>query len=172
MYSNFYIFRYASIMVILVAAILSSAAMLLKPYQDRNIAIDKIQGILESAKLEANASNAIQLYEKHIVDEIVVNSKGDLISEYKNGEFVKGDIDIRAFDIKVKEELFKKSNGKEFNLPLLICDINGKKVNIIPMFGKGLWGPIWGYISFNDDNNTVYGVTFSHESETPGLGKV
>lgn len=38
------------------------------------------------------------------------------------------------------------------------------------MYGTGLWGPIWGYISFNDDKNTVYGTDFSHQGETPGLG--
>ena len=168
MYSNFYIFRYASIMVILVAAILSAAAMLLKPYQDRNIAIDKMQGILESAKIEANANNAIQLYEQYIISEIVINSKGELVSEFKSGDFVKGD--VRALDIKVKEELFKKSKSEEFNLPILICDIDGKKVNIIPLFGKGLWGPIWGNIALSEDYNEVVGVYFDHKAETPGLG--
>ena len=36
--------------------------------------------------------------------------------------------------------------------------------------GRGLWGPIWGYISLNDDFNTVFGASFAHKSETPGLG--
>ena len=168
MYSNFYIFRYASILVILVAAILSAAAMLLKPYQERNVAIDKMQGILKSANIEADASNAIQLYDKYITDEKVINSKGELVSEYINGDFVKGD--IRALDIKVKEELFKKSKGEEFSLSILICDIDGRKVNIIPMFGKGLWGPIWGNIALDENFNKVVGVYFDHKGETPGLG--
>ncbi len=38
------------------------------------------------------------------------------------------------------------------------------------MNGLGLWGTIWGYIALNEDRNTVYGVYFSHSSETPGLG--
>lgn len=41
---------------------------------------------------------------------------------------------------------------------------------IIPVRGKGLWGPIWGYIALEGDMNTVYGVSFGHKSETPGLG--
>jgi Na+-transporting NADH:ubiquinone oxidoreductase subunit C len=36
--------------------------------------------------------------------------------------------------------------------------------------GSGLWGPIWGYLSFDADKNTVYGASFGHEGETPGLG--
>ena len=36
--------------------------------------------------------------------------------------------------------------------------------------GKGLWGPIWGYVVLADDRATVKGVVFAHKSETPGLG--
>ena len=36
--------------------------------------------------------------------------------------------------------------------------------------GKGLWGPIWGYICLEDDMNTILGVSFDHKTETPGLG--
>ena len=53
MFTNRYIFIYSSVMVIIVAAILSTAAMVLKPYQERNIAIAKIQGILMAADIEA-----------------------------------------------------------------------------------------------------------------------
>ena len=38
------------------------------------------------------------------------------------------------------------------------------------MNGKGLWGPIWGYLALDSDASTIYGVDFGHDSETPGLG--
>ncbi len=38
------------------------------------------------------------------------------------------------------------------------------------MRGKGLWGPIWGYIALSEDFNAIYGANFDHKSETPGLG--
>jgi Na+-transporting NADH:ubiquinone oxidoreductase subunit C len=41
---------------------------------------------------------------------------------------------------------------------------------VIPLSGAGLWGAIWGYVGLDDNKDTVYGVYFSHESETPGLG--
>ena len=47
---------------------------------------------------------------------------------------------------------------------------NGEKVIILPVEGKGLWGPIYGYVSLKSDMNTIYGVTFDHKGETPGLG--
>jgi len=41
---------------------------------------------------------------------------------------------------------------------------------VIPLVGKGLWGPIWGYIAVADDGKTLVGAVFAHKSETPGLG--
>ena len=41
---------------------------------------------------------------------------------------------------------------------------------MVPVYGAGLWGAIWGYVALNADKDTVYGVYFSHASETPGLG--
>jgi len=41
---------------------------------------------------------------------------------------------------------------------------------VFSLKGKGLWGPIWGYIAIREDGNTVQGAVFDHKSETPGLG--
>jgi Na+-transporting NADH:ubiquinone oxidoreductase subunit C len=40
-------------------------------------------------------------------------------------------------------------------------------VNVV---GKGLWGPIRGFVSLEADWNTIRGVTFYDQQETPGLG--
>ena len=168
MYSNFYIFRYASVMVIIVAAVLSAAAMFLKPYQERNEAIDKMKGILASAAIEATSDNAIELYKKYISEEIVINNKGEIVSSNKSGEVEPGK--SPAFNLDLKKELYKKSKGLEFNIPLLVAETNGSKTYIIPLRGTGLWGPIWGNIAVKDNFSTVIGVTFGHKGETPGLG--
>ena len=118
MYSNKYIFIYSSIMVIIVAAILSTAAMLLKPFQDRNIAVEKMRGILSSANIESTTNDAIKLYDKYIKEEIVIDASGKIVSNYENGSFTKGD--IRAFDIDLKKELYNKSKKLNYILPLLV----------------------------------------------------
>ena len=43
-------------------------------------------------------------------------------------------------------------------------------ISVVPMHGKGLWGPIWGYIAIAPDGKTILGANFDHKSETPGLG--
>ncbi len=84
MYSNAYIFRYAGIMVILVAAILSSAAMLLKPMQERNEAVDKMQSILSAAGIEnVTTENAIELFNSYVTDMIVIDNEGNVVDDYQ-----------------------------------------------------------------------------------------
>ena len=43
-------------------------------------------------------------------------------------------------------------------------------ISVVPMQGKGLWGPISGYIAIAPDGKTIVGANFDHKSETPGLG--
>lgn len=50
------------------------------------------------------------------------------------------------------------------------CIVDGKEIKVFPMKGMGLWGPISGFLAVEDDDNTIYGAYFNHESETAGLG--
>jgi Na+-transporting NADH:ubiquinone oxidoreductase subunit C len=167
MYTNRYIFTYAAVLVIVAAALLSLAAMLLKPFQERNRAIDKMRGILASAQVkEANAENAIPLFNKYIVEELVIDAKGDVINSYTKSPKE----EAPAFKIDLKKENYNKVHNKPYKLPLYIADKGGKKIYIIPMRGTGLWGPIWGNIALTSDFKKVVGVFFDDKSETPGLG--
>ena len=55
-------------------------------------------------------------------------------------------------------------------MEVYVANINGATKYILPLSGKGLWGGIGGYLALDEDKNTIYGVNFNHESETPGLG--
>ncbi len=167
MYTNGYIFRYAAIMVIIAAALLSTAAMLLKPFQERNVAIDKMGGILVSAKIpDVNSSNAMKFFNEYVKEEIVINQNGEVVDSYTGGTMEEG----KAFKIDMKKQLYLKSKGEPYQLPLYVIEKDGTKLFIIPFRGAGLWGPLWGNMALNDDLNTVVGVTFDHKGETPGLG--
>lgn len=166
MYSNGYIFRYAAIMVIIAAAMLSLAAVLLKPFQERNMAIEKMGGILASAEVEGvETENTIELFNQYVVEELVVDKDGNA-ETYKDGKMEDGP----AFKINMKKELYKQSKGEAFHLPMYIINKDGETIYVLPLRGVGLWGPVWGNIALKDDLNTVVGVTFGHKGETPGLG--
>ncbi|MGQ9620671.1 MAG: NADH:ubiquinone reductase (Na(+)-transporting) subunit C [Bacteroidales bacterium] len=156
-YSNRYIFIFSLVMVVIVATILSLAATLLQPRQARNLELEKKKSILESINIPADFSNAEELYSKYIIESFVLDYKGNI----KNG--------IDAFGVVMRTE--QKKPPEQQSLPVFISAAdNGEKITVLPLEGKGLWGPIYGYISLKPDLNTIYGITFDHKGETPGLG--
>lgn len=54
--------------------------------------------------------------------------------------------------------------------PIFVANIEGNTKYVLKLHGAGLWGGIGGYLALDADKNTIYGVNFNHESETPGLG--
>ncbi|MEE4176756.1 MAG: NADH:ubiquinone reductase (Na(+)-transporting) subunit C [Bacteroides sp.] len=155
MYSNKYIFIYSSVMVLIVALLLSAAAMFLKPMQERNMRIEKMQNILASINITASRGEAETLFDQYIVETKVVNSKGE-------------EIEGNAFNVNLQDE--NRKAPEERQLPVFIADVDGDTYYIVPLRGNGLWGAIWGYFSLASDLETVVGANFDHASETPGLG--
>jgi Na+-transporting NADH:ubiquinone oxidoreductase subunit C len=156
MHSNKYIIIYASILVVLVASVLSVASLQLKPFQDKNVRLEKMQNILGSVAITTSREDAEKAYDKYIVEEVVIDQSGSVVGN-------------NAFNIDLVNEYKKEPANRQ--LPLFICKLDdNKRYIIIPVRGKGLWGPIWGFISLKEDYNTVYGATFDHKTETPGLG--
>ncbi len=152
---NSYTFGFAAIMVVIVAALLSVAAISLKPFQDRNVELEKKQNILSSVGIATDRDGSEELYAQYIKAELVLNNKGE-------------EIEGSAFDIDLGVELKKDADAQL--LPLFISEVEGETRYIVPLRGKGLWGPIWGFISLEDDLNSVFGAVFDHAGETPGLG--
>jgi Na+-transporting NADH:ubiquinone oxidoreductase subunit C len=159
--SNKATFIFSSVMVVVIAILLSVTAISLAPFQDKNIRIEKMKNILTSVSIPTETAATEAAFNQYITKQIVLNNKGEEVTGT-----------VAAFDIDLKKELDKAKTGKadEQLFPLFICNKDGKSFYIIPIRGKGLWGPIWGYISLESDKNTVYGVSFGHKSETPGLG--
>ncbi len=148
--SDVYAVLYSAVVVVIVAFLLAGVSSALKPMQDANVELDKKKQILASLN-ERNLDDAAATYDALIVADPIVDAQGNVVAE--NGGF-------EVANDAVNED----------NLPLYIAKIDGATKYILPMTGNGLWGGIWGYLAINDDCNTIYGVYFSHASETPGLG--
>ena len=113
--SNGYILLYSTVLVVIVAVLLTAAALWLQPYQQQNKENEKRVRILEAAGVSEDATITF-------IDE---------------------------------------------ELPLYLVN---DSICVVPMHGKGLWGPIWGYVALAPDGKTILGANFDHKSETPGLG--
>jgi Na+-transporting NADH:ubiquinone oxidoreductase subunit C len=156
-FSNRYIFIFSAVMVVAVATLLSLAATLLQPRQQKNLEIEKKKSMLESIGVPSTHETTESLYDKYIKESFVLNSKGEVVQG------------VEAFNVVLSIEQKKPIEQQYLPVFNAVPD-NGKKVIIIPVEGKGLWGPIYGYVSLESDMNTIFGVTFDHKGETPGLG--
>ena len=150
--SNTYTIIYASVMVVIVAFLLAFVSSALKSKQDKNIELDTKKQILSALNVR-DIKDADAEYNKIIKADMLLNQDGSL-SENAQGF-------TTAFEKEAKE------NNR---LHVFVADVNGEKKYVVPVYGAGLWGAIWGYVALNADKNTIYGAYFSHASETPGLG--
>lgn len=155
--SNAYTYTFATVMVVLVAVLLSGASLGLKSKQASNISQEKKQSILASIGIEVDRSESDAAFGEYIKQSLTLQG-GIVVSEDASAAF---DIDMAAAI---------KAGNMDRSVPLYVAEKEGDTYYIIPMRGKGLWGPVWGYLALESDGNTVVGATFDHKSETPGLG--
>ena len=159
--SSGFTFGFATVVVVIVAVLLSLAAIGLAPYQAKNVRLEKMQNILFSIGIKTEPNQAEKLFNQLIKEQLVLDTKGNPVSG-----------DVAAFDIDLKKELDKARTGAADRqlFPLFVFNKDTNTYYVVPVRGKGLWGPIWGYVALESDMNTVHGVSFGHKSETPGLG--
>jgi Na+-transporting NADH:ubiquinone oxidoreductase subunit C len=163
---NSYTVVFATLMVVVVGTILAYAASGLSPRIKENERFEKQQNILYAMGVNLNedegavkfipTSEVEETFRKYIVEQLVI--EGD-----------KTTTDDEAYLIDTKKELDKLKNGETPRLPVFIGEKDGKRYYIVPMYGKGLWDAIWGFMAL-DDQMVVQGVYFDHKGETPGLG--
>ena len=185
---NTYTVIYSTVLVILVAAILAFVAMSLQDKQNENVKIETITKVLTAAaQSDENVSidettDVLGMYTDNIVDAFYVDGNGEVTGHMNMGKENVKDIQVPSTsDLKKQNDILKKISGskdstgqaellKSLNLPVFVFDINGKEVTVIPCYGAGLWGPIWGYVALASDGRTIEGAIFDHKGETPGLG--
>ena len=145
--NNAYIIAYSCAMVVIVAFLLAFVSSTLKARQDVNVALDK---------------------KKQILAALNIRNLSDSESEAKYNEVVLSDEATKANN----EAAFLLNSGdyKAGTYKVYECQVDGEKKYVVPVYGMGLWGAIWGYVAVNADGNTVYGAYFNHDSETAGLG--
>ena len=153
--SNTYTVIYSIILVVVVAAVLAFAAMFLKPTQEANVKKDTIGQILTAATVQGE--DILATYQQEIEAAILVDI---------NGEKVR-DLNITNCEVFDNAQLKLQTVNENKELPVYIFK-NG--ITVIPCYGAGLWGPIWGYIGLEGDLQTIKAVCFGHKGETPGLG--
>ena len=172
--NNVYTLVYTTLIVVVVAALLAFVSQSLKSKQDANEKAETISQMLTAAGYGSKAeldrldnSAKLDKYAAEIQEAFVISSAGERLRELETARE-----DIEVYSPKaLKRQNYNIKGGAnksgEAELPVFIFK-NGRTV--VPVYGAGLWGPVWGYISFNEDKISIGGAYFDHESETAGLG--
>lgn len=149
--SNSYTMIYASVMVVIVAFVLAFVSSSLKDTQYKNVELDTKKQILAALNV-VGVKDVEGEYAKYVKSDMLVGADGTLTEN------------TGKFNTNYKEEIANK------RFHVFECEVEGQTKYVIPIYGAGLWGPLWGYVGLNDDKDTVFGIYFSHAGETPGLG--
>ena len=147
--SNVYIITYSVVMVVIVAVLLSLAALGLKSRQEANILNEKKTQIVKALGYDAVTTS----YDEVVAEATLINAEGVVVENDTQKVFdaLQSVKDTRA---EGKFPIFKAADGSV----------------VVPLYGAGLWGPIWGYVALASDMNTIKGIVLDHAGETPGLG--
>ena len=166
--SNIYTVVYTTIVVVIAAAVLAFVAGKLGPAQQANAKAETLRQMMAAAQVlptedlyAAKNAEVLQLYADNIQEAYTIGLDGQ-----KNGELSVSKDKIELVD-KLKPQNRAILSEGEAALPVYIFKSG---IAVIPVYGAGLWGPIWGYIALNPDRYSIAGAFFDHESETPGLG--
>ena len=154
------------------SVIVSTASVALRPLQEANKVLDKKRNILLVADLYAEDTDIDESFEQ--VEPRLVN--------LNSGEFVRGteDLSFEALTemndaaipvaIPPESDVAKIKKRAEEIIVYLVRDEDGIRSIILPVYGRGLYSTLYGFIALNPDGNTIQGVSFYDHRETPGLG--
>ena len=148
--SNAYIITYSVVMVVIVAVLLAVTSLSLKERQSENILNEKKQQIVKAL----GEDPATASYADVVAEAAMLDKNGNKIEGKNDADIFNALGDLTASFEAGEYPIFKAASG---------CVV-------IPVYGAGLWGPIWGYIALEPDMNTVKGIVMDHAGETPGLG--
>ncbi len=153
---NLYTVIYIIVIVVVVGAALAFTSLSLKDKQNENIAADNMRQILASLHVVPASDAVVSEFNKYVTRQFIVNSEGNI---------VEGD----AFSVSVAAQV--KLPAEQRQLPVYEATMTDGGVKyVLPVYGAGLWGPIWGYVAVDADGSTIFGAYFAHQGETPGLG--
>jgi len=151
--------------------IVSTAAVVLKPKQQANAVLDQQTKILEVAGIEL-AGNIPALYAENIEPRLV---------DFATGDFVDGDAaaydqrkaakdPAQSIKLSAEDDIAKIIRRANIGTVYLVKDGAETSKVIIPVHGNGLWSMMYAFVAVETDGNTVSGITYYEQGETPGLG--
>lgn len=179
-----YTLAVAAVLCVVCSLAVSAAAVALRPRQVANEQLDQKINILDATGLAIGEfGKQAQDLDRDQIDELNGWISQKLVN-LSSGEYTE-EVSIDTYDLKEAAQAAASSveiTDPEFDpgekrRPKVMKVFFVKRPGseqiqqvVLPVYGKGLWGTLWGYLAVKSDLETVQGITFYEHKETPGLG--
>jgi Na+-transporting NADH:ubiquinone oxidoreductase subunit C len=163
----------AAALCLVCSVLVSGAAVMLKPTQDYNRALDRKRNILQAAGLMQSEGDIDTLF-KQIEPRVVDLEKGSFVETVDAASYDqrKASRDPKlSTTLTVEQDIAGiKRRADQANVYLVRDAAGGIQNIILPVHGYGLWSTMYGFLALDGDARTVVGFKFYQQGETPGLG--
>ena len=178
----------ATVLCVICSLAVSAAAVALRPRQEANKILDQQKNILDAAGLALGEYGrpASELDPEQIKG--LYQRVSEKFVELDTGEYVAADtdgFDPETYDTRkaVKDlDMSIEITDPDFDIGVprrekiakvyFVNDPDSGQLQqvVLPVYGKGLWSTLYGYLALKNDLKTIQGLTFYQHAETPGLG--
>lgn len=166
----------ATLVSLVCAILISTAAVVLRPMQQANILLDKQKNILQAAGIY-DAELPIPEQFKKITSYVVEFKSGKIQTDrdaltynpLKAAKTIDDKVSVSMEKLGLKDAV-KIKRLENYSLVYLVHKKNKLDKIILPIRGYGLWSTLYGFIALEADANTIAGMGFYQHGETPGLG--
>jgi Na+-transporting NADH:ubiquinone oxidoreductase subunit C len=154
--------------------VVSGAAVGLREIQNTNAALDKKSNILNAAGLLADATTKEQiaeLYESRVEEKYIELETGTYVDKPSADFDMYKAARTPEFGVKVEDRKVGLKLRSSVATVYHIKDESGEVSRIIlPVVGSGLWDLMYGFLSLDNDGQTIRELIYYQHKETPGLG--
>ncbi|KAA5546071.1 Na(+)-translocating NADH-quinone reductase subunit C [Roseiconus nitratireducens] len=174
----------ATILCIACSFVVSVAAVGLRDKQEANKVLDRQKNILDAAGLsygefgksasELSKEQIDELY-SWVSEELVDLDTGEFVSDAKPSDYdareaaEKPDTSVPIVDPQFDPGVDRREKIAKVYFVTKPGSDTFQQV-VLPVYGKGLWSTLYGYLALRSDLKTIQGLTFYEHAETPGLG--
>lgn len=167
----------AAVLCVVCSVIVSASAVGLKSTQDKNKKRFQQSNILVAAGFteeEIQSKGVSTLFDS--IDTKLINietgeeATDKDVEKFDQKKAAKDPTFTDSMEIPEEKQTFGFKQHERFGRVYLMKEDDALKKVILPIYGKGLWSTVYGFIALESDLNTVAGITFYEHAETPGLG--
>ncbi|WP_228130514.1 Na(+)-translocating NADH-quinone reductase subunit C [Pseudovibrio exalbescens] len=161
----------AVVLCLFCSMIVSGAAVMLRPQQELNKALDKKVNILKVAGLYEPGVDVVEAYER--VEPRLVDLETGTFTDIAdpNTYDQRAAANDPTMSVALDDDPASiKRQAKVASVYLIRNEAGAIERIILPVHGYGLWSTLYGFVALEADGNEVYGLRFYDHAETPGLG--